>query len=223
MEYKHYVFDVDGTLLDSEYAVLNAWKDMIFDLQGKEYTTRDLRFSLGVPSESTIQRLGITDIYMAYRVWLKYFLTYQSSIKLFDGIPELIRQLNAKGIKTGIVTSKPRSEYNDEPHLRQIAEYMDTVICATDSERHKPYPDPLLVYMERTGMRAQDIIYIGDTSYDWQCARAAGVKFALALWSESAQRNIEADYYLEQPKDILTLDKPKRFKVRSFPLYNYYL
>ena len=49
MKYKHFVFDVDGTLLDSGYAVLRAWQDTLLEIQHRAYETSELTFVLGIP------------------------------------------------------------------------------------------------------------------------------------------------------------------------------
>ena len=46
MGYKHFIFDVDGTLVNNEYALLNAWKDTFLEVQGKLWDTKDLTFAL---------------------------------------------------------------------------------------------------------------------------------------------------------------------------------
>ena len=53
MEYKHLVFDIDGTLVDNEKAVLATWQETILQLFGKHYETSELNFVLGIPGVTT--------------------------------------------------------------------------------------------------------------------------------------------------------------------------
>ena len=60
--------------------------------------------------------------------------------------------------------------------------WFDEIICADDVEHPKPAPDALLECLHRFGCKPEDAVYIGDSEYDMQCARSAGVKSVLALW-----------------------------------------
>lgn len=205
MRYKHFVFDVDGTLLDTEFAVLQAWKDTLLELQGKVYETQELYFALGIPGEVTLAKLGIRESKSAFEVWNGHFLKYNSTIKLFDNIVNTIKDLRERGLQLGVVTSKTYREFTYDTALRKITGYFGIVICATNSPRPKPFADPILTYMEKTKTRPEEIIYIGDTIYDCQCARSAGVDFGLAMWGNPLKEDINATYFLKTPIDILTI------------------
>jgi phosphoglycolate phosphatase-like HAD superfamily hydrolase len=81
--------------------------------------------------------------------------------------------------------------------------YFELAILAEDSRKHKPDPEPMLAYLARSGAEAGDVLYIGDSVYDMQCASGAGVDCALALWSRRNRGDIEATYYLQRPEDVL--------------------
>ena len=85
-----------------------------------------------------------------------------------------------------------------------IVSRADCVICADDTAEHKPEPGPLLKYMERTGAKPSEVLYVGDTVYDMQCARGAGVDFALARWGNPDGR-VDADY--DEPTPMALLEK----------------
>lgn len=63
-----------------------------------------------------------------------------------------------------------------------IEQYFDTIILADATQKHKPFPDPLLKYIDTAHAEKQDVLYIGDTLYDVQCASSAEVASGLALW-----------------------------------------
>lgn len=62
----------------------------------------------------------------------------------------------------------------------------------------------MFAYLKKAGISASDAIYIGDTIYDMQCARASEVAFGLAVWGCHHKEKIDADYYFDSPSDILT-------------------
>ncbi|MDD3256447.1 MAG: HAD hydrolase-like protein, partial [Parabacteroides sp.] len=71
MGYKHLVFDIDGTLVDNEKAVLSTWQETILQLFGKRYETSELNFVLGIPGVTTMERLGAENPKEFDEVWVK--------------------------------------------------------------------------------------------------------------------------------------------------------
>jgi len=59
---RHIVFDIDGTLIDTEKAVLKSLQDTIFEVTKSKIETNDLKFALGIPGEVTLKRLGIQNV-----------------------------------------------------------------------------------------------------------------------------------------------------------------
>lgn len=82
--------------------------------------------------------------------------------------------------------------------------YFEHIILVEDTTEHKPAPAPMLEYLRRTGANPGNVVYVGDTVYDEQCATSAGVSFARAAWG-SHQDIPNATYNLKTPNDLLTL------------------
>lgn len=123
-------------------------------------------------------------------------------LELFDGIKPLIEELKSQHYQLGIITSKSRMEYQNDFHPLGLDAYFDTVVCAEDSMRPKPSPDPMLKYLELTGLKQEEVLYIGGTLDDMQCAKQAGISFGLALWGCTSVRHIYATYYFNTPRDV---------------------
>ena len=64
----------------------------------------------------------------------------------------------------------------------------------------KPFPEPLLAYLNVSDINAGDAVYIGDAVYDSQCAKNAGLDFGLAAWRNAAAQGIPANYLLKLPQ-----------------------
>lgn len=205
MRYKHLIFDIDGTLVDNEKAVIITWQQTIEQLFDKHYEASDLDFVLGIPGEISMQQLGAKNPKAAFATWSKNFMVHKSEIELFPNILNTILTLKEKGLILGLVTSRTHDELNNDDALCKIIDNFNTIICVTDTLRPKPYPDPLLVYLEKYDISPRDALYIGDSSYDSQCAKGAKVDFGLAMWGQSSHKNINAKYFLKSPNDILDL------------------
>lgn len=203
MKYKHIIFDIDGTMLDTEYAILHSLQDTVLDVTGRKPEIGELTFALGIPGEVALEKLGITDTLHANTLWNEYLLKYTPFIKLFGGIRELLEQLQAGGYDLGIITSKTRREFAADFEPCGIAGLFGTVICVEDAPRPKPFADPILTYLEKTGAQKDEVVYIGDTVYDSLCAENAGVDFGLALWGSNSREGINAKYFFENPEQVV--------------------
>ncbi|MFJ7935990.1 HAD family hydrolase [Sporosarcina sp. NPDC096371] len=199
------IFDVDGTILDTEKAILKSLQKVLRE-EGEYYQLEDLRFALGIPGKETLRRLNVIDVERVHPKWSQTVLEFSQEVQIFKDLKEIIKVLSESPIKTGIVTSKTKQELIDEFEPFGLSSFFEHTICANDTENHKPHPEPLLVCLEGVNATKNEAIYIGDSIYDMQCANSAGVKFALALWGSKTTKGFEsADYVLNEPKDILNI------------------
>ena len=205
--YNCIIFDIDGTILDTEIAVLSSLQKLVFEELNKNLSFNELRFALGIPGEVTLNKLGITNILNCNVKWNRYLKEYFHHVKVFDGIKDTLIKLNEIGILTGIVTSKTKEEFLNDFVPFELNNYFKLVVCADDTERHKPNPEPILKFIELSGVDKSKAIYIGDTKYDMDCAFGAGIDFALALWGAKSSIGITANYIFENPKQVLELIK----------------
>lgn len=204
MKYKHIVFDVDGTLVDTEYAVLHSLQETLRILSGKEIPCAELEFALGITGIDALKILEIPNISHAIGLWEKILRNYIDTNKIFEGIAELLENLRKLDYKMGIVTSRTREEFTHEFCRLGISHYFTTIVCADDTQEHKPNAAPLLKYVQLSEIDYGEVLYIGDSEYDSKCAENAGIDFALAVWG-SHGRHVKADYFLESPADLLSV------------------
>lgn len=208
MRYRQIIFDVDGTLIDTKYAVMRSLQDTLKTLTGNTPELDSLVFSLGIPGEDALEKIAIQDIPAAMTLWNKTMDSYRHTISIFAGITEVLDRLSQSGFGLGIVTSETRAELAQDFGRLGLMPYFKTVICAEDAPEHKPSPAPLIKYMELTGADKGQLLFIGDSIYDSRCAAGAGVDFALAGWG-CFEDGIKADYYLDKPGSLLPILFPE--------------
>ncbi|CUH94955.1 hypothetical protein P22_1024 [Propionispora sp. 2/2-37] len=201
--YKTIIFDVDGTLIDTEQAILCSLQKLLKDY-GRHYELDELKFSFGLPGEVTLAKLGIQNTAQALLGWNTYMRDFYHTVRIFSGITELLKLLEQKHIQTGVVTSKTREEFENDFVPFGLTKYLSYIICANDTKKHKPHPEPILKFLEVSGETPQNAIYIGDTPYDQQCAQQAGIDFGLAMWGNK-NPVAAATYKLEKPESLLAL------------------
>ena len=205
--FKNVIFDVDGTILDTEKAILKSLQEVLKE-EGKDYELEDLRFALGIPGIETLKKLNVTELERVHPKWSETVLEFSHEVSVFQDLENVIKALSERPVRTGIVTSKTKQELIDEFEPFGLSSFFEYTICASDTEKHKPHPEPLLACLDGLNANQDETIYIGDSIYDLQCAKSAGVKFALALWGSKTTEGFEsADFVLKKPKNILDLIK----------------
>jgi HAD superfamily hydrolase (TIGR01509 family) len=124
----------------------------------------------------------------------------------YDGVSDLIAELAARHIPVCIVTSSPGS------YCSRVLKHWKWVgiktVCYHDTKRRKPDPDPILLGLERLGLKAADAISVGDEPKDIQASKAAGVYTVGALWGatdKEALRKARPDALCETVSDLRTL------------------
>ena len=125
------------------------------------------------------QELQVKDPETTYARWVKYVNEYEEGATLYEGFMEVFEAFQKHGIQQAIVSAKTRNQYQLDICSKGIDQYMDTVILAEDTEKHKPNPEPLLKCIENLHVSAEEVIYIGDALSDQQASCNAGIDFAM--------------------------------------------
>lgn len=202
------LFDVDGTLIDTEFVMINSFKKTLKDEKNLSLSTEDVLYILGIPGRAALKKYiqSADEIEALMKIWDENIQELSHYTKVFEGIPELLAQLKQRKLKLGIVTSGTSEELKDGFGRFGYNDYFDVIVTASDTKRHKPEPDPVLKALDLLQVERTEALYLGDSVYDMRCARSAGVSFALAKWG--AKENPEfskADYALGQPDEVLRL------------------
>lgn len=206
MSIGHIVFDIDGTMVDTEVAFQLALQETMEQLLGRSASMAELHYTYSMTTEATLSALGFPDVPIAHQLWEKKCIEKLGMVRLYDGISQLLEALQLRGYALGIVSSSTRWEYEMVFLPLGLGDCFGTVVLAEDTQRHKPYPDPLLHYLERTGARPEEVLYVGDSGGDMLCARDAGVHKALACWCRTpAEGEVDTEYRLERPGQLLDL------------------
>lgn len=205
--YKYFLFDIDGTLVDTEMTGLTSLGKTVEQLCGRHMTLEELYPYFGIPSYEASKMLGLGDPDRFAELWEENFQEAIGLSKIFDGIPEVLDTIRDSHRIMGVITSRSRLEFDNDRLTTPWKPFFRIVICSEDSVTHKPEPGPALAFLERSGAKAEECIYIGDTMHDCSCAHGAGIDFALADWNGKGAQKIPAEYHFTRPEEILQLLK----------------
>lgn len=207
------LFDLDGTLVDSAPDLCSAINRVVLDLghvpvplsRLREVVSKGGRAMLAaaLPQLSDDERAPLLAPFLAH-----YAQALAVDSVAFDGVPELLDGLEARGLRWGIVTNKP------EALARGVVEGFgwsrrSAVLIGGDTlPRHKPDPDQLLLACEQMGLLPSEVIYVGDDLRDVQAARSAGMVSVAALWGYREPHDDPAtwgaDHALANAREILS-------------------
>lgn len=205
--YKSLVFDLDGTAVDTAHN-MDALREAYELFSGISLSKEELVICYGLPEKETILFLGLSgSAEKKFTALLKtVFEKYHHLDHLFDGFYNTVKTLKENGIILGINTSRTQTEI--DILQRFIPEDLPTlcdVVVSCDKIAHpKPAPDSLIYFMEQANLSGSEILYLGDSIFDSQCAANSGVDFALAMWG-TTRPEISALHRPAKPKDLLKL------------------
>ena len=172
------LFDIDGTLVDSNYAHVAAWM-YAFHSAGCGVDAWRIHESIGMDSAKLLDRL-VSDQSDAVRDQAKdehskRYAEMSDVLRAFDGARELLRAISARDVKVVLATSAPQDELERLRDLLDVEDAIETVTNAEDVETAKPAPDIVQVALEKSGSDAAETIFVGDTVWDIRAAADAGV------------------------------------------------
>ncbi|MGD0166529.1 MAG: HAD-IA family hydrolase [Gaiellaceae bacterium] len=178
------LFDLDGTVIDTGPLIADSFRHAVRKVLGKTIDDRDMLAYVGGWSlREQMCRLApdrSQELVEAYRA---YNEPRHAGLEFCSGMQELLLALRAEGVRLGLATAKRRSTVEIAfRYLPQLRGLFDTIVSAEDTERHKPNPDPLLLALERLGAHVGGAAYVGDSPFDVEAARTAGLRAIAVTW-----------------------------------------
>lgn len=205
---KTILFDVDGTLIDTEKTIIKSWQKTLKTVFNITPPAEDLFYVLGIPGTKAVKKYSTSSKQdqLLLDLWEENDHEMFHYSELFKNIEQMLKKLKSKNIQLGIVTSRTDKEMQLVLDNFPIQEYFDTFITASKTKLHKPNPEPILKAIDTLNISPQNTLYVGDSIYDFQYTRNAKVDFALAGWG--AKDNPEfskVDYFLKQPSELVKI------------------
>jgi HAD superfamily hydrolase (TIGR01509 family) len=226
------LFDIDGTLLDSNDAHAHAWLDALRG-HGKSVPFDLLRSKIGMGGDKLLREVaGIEDDSVDGRSITERRIAilkahYLADIGPFPGARVLVDRLRSRGLVCAAVTSARAADVADRLRVAAVADLIDPVVSSDDAENSKPDPDHVQVALDKLGLAANECVMVGDTPYDIESAARASVAsigFRCGGWGDKDLRGAIAIYdgpahlssKLEDSVFARGLDDSDRDSIRSF-------
>jgi HAD superfamily hydrolase (TIGR01509 family) len=216
------IFDIDGTLVDTNPTHVEAWR-RAFQRLGYQVPTERIEVEIGKGGDQLVpsilsQQASERDGDALRKAQKENFLELAAdrSFRVFPGVAQLFETLRQRNIRTALATS------SNEKHLQATSQsagidlprLADVLVTSDDAEVSKPAPDLVISAVEELGFPPSECAMVGDTVYDAQASLAAGVTFlgvlsggstretlreagATAVWRDTGEMLTDLDRVLE--------------------------
>ena len=213
MSYQTYIFDLDGTLLDT-LGDLAASVNYAMRMHGMpEHSVDEVRLFVGNGVRRLMERAvsggaAHPAFEAAFATFRRHYMEHSlDTTRPYEGIPELLQELKRRGRHTAVVSNKFDAA-TKELCRHFFPDTIDVAVGEHEAEgiRKKPAPDTVLQALSQLGVGQEGAVYVGDSDVDIQTARNSGLPCISVLWGF---RNREfllahgAETFVSQPSELL--------------------
>ncbi len=208
---KHFCFDLDGTLVDSNQTIYNATAHTL-DKLGINFNVDEIEFASMIGKH-------FVDIFAAFDIKVpdfekfigiykeNYFLQMEYS-HLYPGVEKTLTAIKNQGAKISLLTTKVQDQADRIIDYFNLSKYFDLVMGRRDGIAHKPSAEPLIIICKELNIDVNKTLMVGDTELDIQCGKNAGAKTCGVLYGYRTKELLEVEnpeYLVNSIEDIIYL------------------
>jgi phosphoglycolate phosphatase len=210
-----YLFDVDGTLMDSAADICGAQCEVLTANGLADVAPESLRPYIGrhlldLFLDLGFDHAGIDSLIEQYRY--AYLARRHALTAVYPGVPEMLAGL---GGRKSTATTKGTQSARTILEQFGLIQHFDHV-QGTDGFPAKPEPDVLLAGLKALGARPEECLFVGDSAADMEAGRRAGVRLCAVRWGYGNREEMakwEPDFWIDKPEDLISTavhGKPQR-------------
>ena len=174
------LFDVDGTLVDTNYLHVVAWWQA-FRSQGHDVAMAVLHRTVGQGSDQFVSSILGRDDDKVADAHSDFYGQWKHQLVAFAGAADLLRTTKKAGLSVVLATSASEGEAEHLTAAIDADDVIDVVTTKADVDASKPDPDIVQTALDKAGLHAADAVFVGDTVWDVQAASRAGVPCVCVL------------------------------------------
>ncbi len=203
------MFDLDGTLADTVELIVQSHQHTIGTKLGKQEDPAVLRTWIGRTLEVAYHDYcpeRADELVAAYIEWSD--ANTARLLRGFDGIGQVVDQLDAAGLRLAVATSKRRSQATRVMSELGLDEHIEVLVTMEDTDKHKPDPQPLLMAVQALGGTPAEAVYVGDAVVDTLAGKAAGMSTVAVTWGAGhpdALAGVRPDRVAHTPQELSSI------------------
>jgi len=209
-ELKAVLFDLDGTILDTNELIIQSFLHALEDAVPAGFNREQIIPAMGQPLQDQLRQFSgqedVAALAAAYRAYNDR--KHDEMVDLFPGVADAVAELKRHGMKLGIVTTKARRTSVRALKMFGLYEYMDVIVTLEDVEHAKPHPEPVLKAVAAIETAPSEACLVGDSVVDMASALRAGAVPIGVSWSlkgEAVLREAGAAHMLASMDQLLTI------------------
>jgi HAD superfamily hydrolase (TIGR01509 family) len=172
------LFDIDGTLIDSNYLHIDAWSRAFADV-GFPVDSSRIHWCIGMDSGKLLEELlgdKVDEVgEKAKKRHTHHYMAMTDRLRAFTDARELLTDLDGRGVSVVLATSAPEKELKPLRKELHVEDDLVAVTSSEDVETAKPDPDIVKVALKKAGTQPGNTIMVGDSVWDIASAKRAGV------------------------------------------------
>ncbi len=203
------LFDLDGTLINTNDLIIESFLHTLNHYYPNQYTREDVLAFIGPPLWDTFEAIDperADEMIETYRAF--NHAHHDALVKEYETVYDTVRTLHEHGFKLGIVTTKIRHTVNMGLKLTKLDSFFECIVTLDDVEHAKPHPEPIEKALACLRAKPEETLMVGDNHHDILAGKHAGTKTAGVAWTIKGREHLatyEPDMMLEKMSDLLSI------------------
>lgn len=209
MDIRTILFDLDGTLIDTNELIIASFTHTLKKHSETPYTREQILSFIGPPLYDSLAQVDPDNVEAMVATYREHNLAnHDKYVIAYPTVVDTIKTLKEKGYQLGIVTTKMRDTALLGLKLTGMEDAFDVVIGLDDVTNAKPHPEPIIKALTQLNANPLNAIMVGDNYHDIEAGQNAGIKTAGVAWSIKGKEVLatyKPDYMLEEMRDLLKI------------------
>ncbi|CUT00085.1 HAD family hydrolase [Candidatus Chrysopegis kryptomonas] len=203
MKIKCVIFDLDGTIAQTNELIFETFNYIAKKYTGKIFTPEEITTQFfGPPEEGGIRKLlELSEdenvkknfdefVKVAVEEFYEYYRSNHHKARVYEGIKDLLSFLKSKGLKLAIFTGKGKITTSITLEKLGLTDFFDIIITGDDVKFHKPSGEGIKKILDELALTPDEAILVGDAVSDVKAGKEAGVKVISALWDSYGKEKV---------------------------------
>ena len=201
------VFDMDGTMTQTNQLIYDSFNYIAQKYAGKTYTIPEINAMFGPPEEGALLSIVPEEkIDEVMKDYLSFYREHHNQLaRIYPGIERILSSIKERGKLLALFTGKGTCTATITLQEFHIEKYFDYVVTGNDVVKYKPSSEGLHKIMNHFVLRPDELLMVGDSVSDVKAAHEAGVKIAAVVWDSYAREKVlqmETDFVFHDTKEF---------------------